>query len=82
MGSYEQNISMKLKKKILTGGGGMFDNGNVNRFMLWRAFFSVEPGIFVSNRAFLSRTMHFAVELGFFVSNESYNFCYPEQAAQ
>ena len=30
-------------------------------------------GIFVSNWAFLCRTMHFAVEPGFFVSNEYYN---------
>ena len=35
--------------------------------------FVSEPGIFVSNRAFLCRTMHFAVEPGFFVSNECYN---------
>ena len=39
----------------------------------WGGHFCVEPGIFVSNRAFLCRTMHFAVELGFFVSNECYN---------
>ena len=30
-------------------------------------------GIFVSNRAFLCRTMHFAIEPGFFMSNECYN---------
>ena len=39
----------------------------------WGGHFCVEPGIFVSNRAFLCRTMHFAVELGFFVSNKCYN---------
>ena len=39
----------------------------------WGGHFCVEPGIFVSNRAFLCRTMHFAVEPGFFVSNECYN---------
>ena len=39
----------------------------------WGGHFCVEPGIFVSNRAFLCRTMHFAVEPGFFVSNEWYN---------
>ena len=39
----------------------------------WEGHFCVEPGIFVSNRAFLCRTMHFAVEPGFFVSNECYN---------
>ena len=39
----------------------------------WVGHFYVEPGIFVSNRAFLCRTMHFAVEPGFFVSNECYN---------
>ena len=38
----------------------------------WGGHFCVEPGIFVSNRAFLCRTMHFAVEPGFFVSNECY----------
>ena len=30
-------------------------------------------GIFVSNRAFLCRTMHNAVEPGFFVWNQCYN---------
>ena len=39
----------------------------------WGGHFCVEPGIFVSNRAFLCGTMHFAVEPGFFVSNECYN---------
>ena len=48
------------------------DNGNVNWCMVGRAFF-VEPDIFVSNQAFLCRTMHFAVEPGFFVSNECYD---------
>ena len=75
---------MKLEKKHFSqeGGGGMFDNGNVNWCMLGRAFlcrtghFCVEPGIFVSNRAFLCRTMHFAVEPGIFVSNECYNSKY------
>ena len=31
----------------------------------WGGHFCVEPGIFVSNRAFLWRTMHFAVQPGF-----------------
>ena len=31
----------------------------------WGGHFCVEPGIFVSNRAFLCRTMHFGVEPGF-----------------
>ena len=31
----------------------------------WVGHFCVERGIFVSNQAFLCRTMHFAVELGF-----------------
>ena len=39
----------------------------------WRGHFCIEPGIFVSIRAFLCRTMHFTVEPGFFVSNECYN---------
>ena len=39
----------------------------------WGGHFSVEPGIFLSNRAFFCRTMHFAVEPGFFLSNECYN---------
>ena len=39
----------------------------------WGGHFCVEPGIFVSNRAFLCRIMHYAVEPGFFVSNECYN---------
>ena len=39
----------------------------------WGGHFSVEPGIFLSNRAFFCRTMHFAVEPGFFLSNEYYN---------
>ena len=39
----------------------------------WGGHFSVEPGIFLSNRAFFCRTMHFAVEPGFFVSDECYN---------
>ena len=39
----------------------------------WGGHFCVESGIFVSNRAFLCRTMHFAVEPGFFVSNECYD---------
>ena len=34
-----------------------------------------EEGIFVSNRAFLCRTMHFAVEQGIFVSNKCYDKC-------
>ena len=47
-------------------GGSVFDNGNINWCMLG-------GGIFVSNRAFLCRTMHFAIEPGFFMSNECYN---------
>ena len=39
----------------------------------WGGHFCVKPGIFVSKRAFLCRTMHSAVELGLFVSNECYN---------
>ena len=42
----------------------------------WGGHFYVEPGFFVSNRAFLCRTMHYAVEPGFFVSNECYNSKY------
>ena len=36
----------------------------------WGGYFGVEPGILLSNRTFLCRTMHFAVELDFFVSNK------------
>ena len=42
----------------------------------WGGHFSVEPGIFLSNRAFFCRTMHFAVEPGFFLSDECYNMSY------
>ena len=38
----------------------------------WGGHF-VELGIFVSNRAFLCRTMHFGVAPDFFESNECYN---------
>ena len=48
------------------------DNGNVNWCILG-GHFCVGPGLFVSNRAFLCRTMHFAVEPGFFVSKQCYN---------
>ena len=54
------------------GGGGGFDIGNGNWCMLGSHFCN-EPGIFVSNRAFLCPTMHFGVEPGFLVSNECYN---------
>ena len=63
-------MGKKLEKNISQRrGGGMFDNGNVNWCILGRAFFcrtghfSVEPGFFsvepcilLSNRAFLCRT--------------------------
>ena len=39
----------------------------------WGGHCCVDPGIFVSNRAFLCRTMQFAVEPGFLVSDECYN---------
>ena len=42
----------------------------------WGGHFSVEPGIFLSNRAFFCRTMHFAVEPGFFLSDECYDIMY------
>ena len=61
------------KKNVHHRRGGGVDDGNVNWCMLGRAFLCVEPGIFVLNRALLSRTMHFAVEPGSFVSNECYN---------
>ena len=75
IGSWKQNIRIKLKKKISHEGRGMFDNGNGNWCMLGRAFvcrtghFSVEPGFFVSNHAFCCRT-------GLFMSNECYNAYY------
>ena len=68
---------MKLKNKILTEGAGVFYNGNVHWSMLeGGGHFCVKPGIFVSNRVFVCRTMHFALEPGFFVSNECYNTWY------
>ena len=59
MGFWKQNVWIKLENNF--GKEGVFDNGNVRWFMLRRAF-CVEPGIFVSNRAFLCQTMQFAVE--------------------
>ena len=50
----------KIGKNLRGGGGGMFDNGNRNWWLLGMAFlcrtmyFCVEPGIFVSNRLFVS----------------------------
>ena len=63
MGSWKQNIWIKLEK-ISLRGRGMFDNGNGNWCMLGRAF--------VSNRTFLCRTMYFCVEPGIFVSNRGF----------
>ena len=60
-----KKIWEKNWKKIFLrggGGGGMFDNGNVNWCILGRAFFcrtghfSVKPGFFLSNHAFCCRT--------------------------
>ena len=73
MGYQKQNTRFKINKNLFSQDGGMFDNGNVNWCMLG-GHFCVELGIFVSNRAFLCRTMHFAVEPGFFVSNEYYKW--------
>ena len=53
------------------GGGGGGGGGLVCLIMAmltgacWGGHFYVEPGIFVSSRPFLCRTMHFAVEPGF-----------------
>ena len=62
------------KKIFLRGGGGggcLIMAMSTDTF--WGGHFSVEPGIFLSNRAFFCRTMHFAVEPGFFLSDECYN---------
>ena len=60
-------------KIFFTGGGGGCLIMAMSTDACWGGHFCVEPGTFVSNRAFLCRTMHFAVEPGFFVSNECYN---------
>ena len=65
-------IGIKLEKKYFSPKGGCFIMA-MSTGACWGGHFCVEPGIFVSNRAFLCRTMHFAVEPGFFVSNECYN---------
>ena len=64
------------KKIFLRGGGGGCLIMAMSTDAFWGGHFSVEPGIFLSNRAFFCRTMHFAVEPGFFVSDECYNVSY------
>ena len=71
-GSSKTKIRMKLENKtFLTGGGCLIIAMSTDA--CWGGHFCVEPGIFVSNRAFLCQTMHFAVEPGFSVKNECYN---------
>ena len=74
MGSYKQNIGIKLEKSI-SHMRGVFDNGNVNWCMLGRAFLC-RTGHLCVKPGFLCQTMHFAVEPGFLVSNECYNHCH------
>ena len=70
-------MGKKLEKNISQRGGGGGGGGCLIMAMstdaFWGGHFSVEPGIFLSNRAFFCRTMHFAVEPGFFLSDECYN---------
>ena len=67
-------MGIKLEKNISQrrGGWGCLIMA-MSTDACWGGHYSVEPGIFRSNRAFFGRTMHFAVEPGFFRSNECYN---------
>ena len=79
--SYQYNfifislLVLKIGKKYFSPEGGCLIMA-MSTGACWGGHFCVEPGIFVSNRAFLCRTMHFAVEPGSFVSNECYNAIY------
>ena len=64
-GFLKEKYLNRIGKNISHMRGGMFDNGNINWYML-EGHFCVELGIILSNRAFLCRTMYFAVEPGFF----------------
>ena len=67
-------MGKKLEKNISQRRGGVCLIMAMSTDAFWGGHFSVEPGIFLSNRAFFCRTMHFAVEPGFFVSDECYNW--------
>ena len=57
-------MGIKLEKYFSQEGGSLIMAMLTDE--CWGGHFCVEPGIFVSNRAFLCRTMHFAVEPSFF----------------
>ena len=85
MGSSKQNIWIQMEQ-IFLRGGGMFDNGDGKWCMLGSAFVSnqafvcqtvhvcVEPGIFVSNWAFLSEERYNLYQIMITISNVDNSF--------